>query len=126
MSGCMLYHWGSVAHPVFQYIFETIMGCLVPFTLINTCYSSVICRLRSAMFQRKGQSSRLILLIISAFAVFWLPYHIVNIIEVCYLFNAGLTASKLSLTVRPRRKHFRHMLHFSSYSSKIFVMLPQE
>ncbi|CAI5686197.1 unnamed protein product [Oreochromis niloticus] len=84
MSGCIPYHWKSVAHPVFQYIFETIMGCLVPFTLINTCYSSVICRLRSAMFQRKGQSSRLILLIISAFAVFWLPYHIVNIIEAAH------------------------------------------
>ncbi|MEQ2304589.1 hypothetical protein AMECASPLE_028665 [Ameca splendens] len=79
---CMPYHWGSVGHRVFQYLFETTFGCLVPFSLISTCYSSVICRLQSAKFQRRGQSSRLILLIIAAFAIFWLPYHIVNIIEV--------------------------------------------
>nr|XP_057923370.1 leukotriene B4 receptor 1 isoform X3 [Doryrhamphus excisus] len=78
---CVPYHWSSVGHRVFQYTFETIMGCLVPFFLINTCYSSIICRLQSAKFQRRGQGSRLILIIISAFTVFWLPYHIINIIE---------------------------------------------
>uniref|UniRef100_A0A8D0CPB7 Leukotriene B4 receptor n=1 Tax=Sander lucioperca TaxID=283035 RepID=A0A8D0CPB7_SANLU len=85
ISHCIPYHWGSTGHRVFQYLFETIMACLLPFSLINTCYSSVICRLQSAKFQRREQGSRLILLIISAFAVFWLPYHIVNIIEVILL-----------------------------------------
>lgn len=79
---CIPYHWQSVGHRVFQYTFETIMGCLVPFSLINTCYSSVICRLQSAMFHRRGRGSRLIMMIICTFAIFWLPYHIVNIIEV--------------------------------------------
>lgn len=78
----MPYHWQSVGHRAFQYLFETIMGCLVPFSLISSCYSSVICRLQSAKFQRRGKGSRLILMIISAFVVFWLPYHIVNLIEV--------------------------------------------
>ncbi|KAA8582623.1 hypothetical protein FQN60_006294 [Etheostoma spectabile] len=66
---CVPYHWQSKGHRVFQYLSETIMGCLLPFSLIITCYSSVICRLKSAMFQHRGQGSRLILLIISAFAV---------------------------------------------------------
>lgn len=79
---CIPYHWNSVGHEVFQYLFETIMGCLVPFTLINTCYSSVLCRLQSARFQRRSQGSCLILMIVCAFAVFWLPYHIVNLIQV--------------------------------------------
>lgn len=82
---CILYHWKSIPHQVFQYLFETIMGCIVPFSLISTCYSSVICRLQGAMFQSKGRGARLILLIISAFAIFWLPYHIVNIIQVSVL-----------------------------------------
>lgn len=82
---CMPYHWQSVGHRAFQYLFETIMGCLVPFSLISSCYSSVICRLQSAKFQRRGKGSRLILMIICAFAIFWLPYHIVNIIEVIVL-----------------------------------------
>ena len=88
-SFCIPYHWNSVGHRVFQYLFETIMGCLVPFSLVTTCYSSVICRLQSAKFQRRGQGSRLILLIICAFALFWLPYHIVNIIEVILLTCTG-------------------------------------
>ena len=72
----------ACVHKVFQYTFETVMACLVPFSLINTCYASVICRLRSATFHHRGRGSRLILIIVCAFAAFWLPYHIVNIIEV--------------------------------------------
>lgn len=86
---CMPYHWNSVGHEAFQYLFETIMGCLVPFTLINTCYSSVICRLQSARFHRKSQGSCLILMIICTFAVFWLPYHIVNLIQVWFQASYG-------------------------------------
>lgn len=91
VSLCSVYHWNSVPHAVFQYLFETIMGCLVPFSLINTCYSSIICRLQNARFQRKGQGSRLILMIICAFALFWLPYHIVNMIEVILFLSWELT-----------------------------------
>lgn len=90
----MPYHWGSMCHPVFQYLFETVMGCLVPFSLISTCYSSVICRLQSAKFQRRGQGSRLILLIIVTFAIFWLPYHVVNIIEVILLMQLLVVVSE--------------------------------
>lgn len=81
---CVPYHWGSVGHKAFQYLFETIMGCLAPFTLINICYSTVLCHLKKARFHSRGQGSRLILMIICTFAVFWLPYHIVNIIEVIF------------------------------------------
>ncbi|XP_023695298.1 leukotriene B4 receptor 1-like [Paramormyrops kingsleyae] len=79
---CMPYHWGSVNHEVFQYLWETLLGFLLPFCLIVGCYASIIYRLRSAMFQRKGRGSRLILIIISAFALFWAPYHLVNILQV--------------------------------------------
>lgn len=82
LNFCVSYHWNSVGHEAFQYLFETIMGCLLPFTLINTCYSSVLCRLQNTRFQRRSQGSCLILAIICAFAVFWLPYHIVNLIQV--------------------------------------------
>ncbi|KAJ0055697.1 hypothetical protein NL108_009654, partial [Boleophthalmus pectinirostris] len=78
---CIPYHGENMNHKVFQYLFETVLSWLIPFSLITSCYSSVICRLQSAMFQRKGQGSRLILFIVLAFTVFWVPYHIVNIIE---------------------------------------------
>lgn len=116
---CSLYHWRSVGHEVFQFLFETIMACLVPFTLINTCYSSVICRLRSAMFQRKGQGSRLILLIITAFAVFWLPYHIVNIIQVAGLLQGSKSVLGAAKTARPNVTAFAY---FSSAVNPILYV----
>ncbi len=82
MHVCMPYHWESDAHEIFQYLSETILGFLLPFTFILFCYISVICRLRSAMFQRKGRGNALILIIIAAFLVFWLPYHLINILQV--------------------------------------------
>ncbi|KAM4611604.1 leukotriene B4 receptor 1-like [Polymixia lowei] len=112
--------WSSKGHQVFQYLFETIMGCLLPFTFILTCYSSVFCRLRSAMFQRKGQSSRLILLIVGTFALFWLPYHIVNIIQVAGLLQDSKTVIKAAKTARPNVTAFAY---FSSAINPILYVL---
>lgn len=79
---CKAYHWNSDNHELFQYLMETLMGFLIPFTFIVFCYTSVICRLRSAMFHGRIKGSFLILIIISAFALFWLPYHVINILQV--------------------------------------------
>ncbi|XP_018543366.1 leukotriene B4 receptor 1 [Lates calcarifer] len=114
---CKPYHWNSVGHKVFQYLFETIMGCVVPFSLINTCYASVICRLQNARFHRRGQGSRLILMIICAFAVFWLPYHIVNIIEVIGLLQGSDSVMKAAQTARP------NVTAFAYFSSAINPIL---
>ncbi|XP_075884030.1 leukotriene B4 receptor 1 isoform X2 [Nelusetta ayraudi] len=114
---CIPYHWKSVAHRVFQYLFETSMGCLLPFSLINTCYSTILCRLRSARFQRREQGSRLILMIICAFAAFWLPYHIVNIIEVAGLLQNKEEVIKAALTARP------NVTAFAFFSSAVNPIL---
>ncbi|XP_034020425.1 leukotriene B4 receptor 1 [Thalassophryne amazonica] len=119
LSFCVPYHWDSVGHRVFQYLFETIMGCLLPFALINTCYSSIICRLRSAKFQRRGQGSRLILMIIAAFSVFWLPYHIVNMIEVVGLLQDSKSVIRAALTARPNVTAFAY---FSSAVNPILYV----
>ncbi|XP_061664251.1 leukotriene B4 receptor 1 [Syngnathoides biaculeatus] len=116
---CVPYHWQSVGHRVFQYTFETVMGCLVPYSLINTCYSSVICRLQSAMFQRRGQGSRLILMIICTFALFWLPYHIVNTIEVIGLLQGSRSTVDAALVARPNVTAFAY---FSSAVNPILYV----
>uniref|UniRef100_A0A8C6SHX2 Leukotriene B4 receptor n=1 Tax=Neogobius melanostomus TaxID=47308 RepID=A0A8C6SHX2_9GOBI len=113
---CLPYHGGHMGHKVFQYMFETVMGCIIPFTLINTCYSSVICRLQSAMFQQRAQGSRLILFIILAFAVFWVPYHIVNIIENLFLQDIASTR-KAARTARP------NVTAFAFFSSAVNPIL---
>ncbi|XP_072232332.1 leukotriene B4 receptor 1 [Leuresthes tenuis] len=119
LSFCIPYHWDSVGHQVFQYLFETIMGCLVPFSLVSSCYTSVICRLQSAKFQRRGQGSRLIMLIICTFAIFWLPYHIVNIIEVIGRLQGSDTVTKAATTARPNVTAFAY---FSSAVNPILYV----
>ncbi|XP_061524705.1 leukotriene B4 receptor 1-like isoform X3 [Phycodurus eques] len=116
---CVPYHWQSVGHRVFQYTFETVAGCLVPYSLINTCYSSVICRLQSAAFKRRGQGSRLILMIICTFALFWLPYHIVNTIEVIGLLQGSRTTVAAALAARPNVTAFAY---FSSAVNPILYV----
>ncbi|XP_061565988.1 leukotriene B4 receptor 1 [Cololabis saira] len=114
---CLQYHWDSVGHQIFHYLFETIMGCLVPFSLVTTCYSSIVCRLQTAKFKRKGQGSRLILLIICAFAVFWLPYHFVNIIEVAGLLLHSEPVIKAAKVARP------NVTAFAYFSSSVNPIL---
>ncbi|XP_041738702.2 leukotriene B4 receptor 1-like [Coregonus clupeaformis] len=98
---CISYHWGSVGHQVFQYLFETVLGFFLPFIFIIVCYTFVICGLRRAMFQHKGRGNRLILLIIGAFALFWLPYHLVNILQVIGLLGGNDTLLKVAKAARP-------------------------
>ncbi|XP_063042602.1 leukotriene B4 receptor 1 [Engraulis encrasicolus] len=98
---CVLYHWGSPGHASFQYLCETLLGFLLPFCLIACCYSSVFRRLRTAMFQRKGRGSCLILAILGAFIVFWLPYHIVNMLEVIGLLGNQQWALSAAKVARP-------------------------
>ncbi|KAM9330751.1 leukotriene B4 receptor 1-like [Gastrophryne carolinensis] len=69
-------------HIVFQYLFETLTGFAIPFTIILFCYIFIGLKLRSAKFQTKQKTSRLVIMIIVIFALFWLPYQIVNMIQV--------------------------------------------
>ncbi|XP_034086325.1 leukotriene B4 receptor 1-like [Gymnodraco acuticeps] len=119
LCSCVPYHWKSKGHRVFQYLFETIMAFLLPFSLINTCNSSVICRLQSAKFQRRAQGSHLILMVICTFAVFWLPYHIVNIIEVVGLLQDSKSAVTVALAARPNITAFAY---FSSAVNPILYV----
>ncbi|CAL8327050.1 unnamed protein product [Lota lota] len=116
---CTQDHGGDAQHPVFQYLFETVMGFLVPFTFIVSCYAVVVNRLRSAMFQKKGQSSRLILLIVGTFGLFWLPYHIINIMEVYGLLQGSQAVFRAAQQGRPNVTAFAY---FSSAVNPILYV----
>ncbi|XDV19299.1 hypothetical protein PO909_024796 [Leuciscus waleckii] len=106
---CTPYHWDSSTHEIFQYLCETLLGFLLPFTFILFCYISVICRLRSTMFQRKGRGNFLILLIIAAFIVFWLPYHLINILQVIGMMQDYPSLLKVAKVARPNVTAFAFM-----------------
>ncbi|XP_037388521.1 leukotriene B4 receptor 1 isoform X2 [Pygocentrus nattereri] len=56
---------------------------------------------RSAMFHGRVKGSLLILLIIITFAVFWLPYHLINVLQVIGELQNNQTLSNLVMVARP-------------------------
>ncbi|KAL3055565.1 hypothetical protein OYC64_018270 [Pagothenia borchgrevinki] len=69
-------------HERFQYAFETVSGFILPYTVIITCYVLILRRLRQTKFRRTVRSEKLILAIVVMFGLFWLPYHVINMIQV--------------------------------------------
>ncbi|XP_068587307.1 leukotriene B4 receptor 2b [Cebidichthys violaceus] len=69
-------------HVRFQYAFETVAGFILPYAVIITCYVLILRRLRQTKFQRKVRSEKLILAIVVMFGLFWLPYHVINMMQV--------------------------------------------
>ncbi|XP_067309350.1 leukotriene B4 receptor 2b [Pseudorasbora parva] len=69
-------------HVVFQYTLETVVGFLVPYVIIVSSYVCILRRLRQTRFKRRIRCESLIQAIIVTFCIFWLPYHIINIVQV--------------------------------------------
>ncbi|KAM9501491.1 leukotriene B4 receptor 2b [Clarias gariepinus] len=67
---------------VIHFCMETVVGFLLPYAIIVSSYVCILLRLRQTRFKRRVRSEKLILSIIITFAVFWIPYHIINIMQV--------------------------------------------
>ncbi len=80
----MLFH-DSVGplQEVMQYCMETLLGFLLPYGVIIGSYVCILRRIRKTCFRRRIRSEKLILVIIISFGLFWLPYHIINMVQVC-------------------------------------------
>uniref|UniRef100_A0A3Q4MWG1 Leukotriene B4 receptor 2b n=1 Tax=Neolamprologus brichardi TaxID=32507 RepID=A0A3Q4MWG1_NEOBR len=80
------------------YAFQTVAGFIIPYAIIITSYVLILKRLRETRFQRNFHSEKLILAIIIMFGLFWLPYHVINIVQVCkgiFSTNNPITTSNL-------------------------------
>lgn len=97
---CIPIHKSS-KHMIFQYIFETLTGFVIPFTIIVSCYVYIGLRLRTAKFQTKQKTSRLVIMIIVTFALFWLPYQVVNMLQVSGEILLSKTLTKAAFKARP-------------------------
>ncbi|XP_004647527.1 leukotriene B4 receptor 1 [Octodon degus] len=74
-------NYPSDRHKAFHMFFEAFTGFVVPFLVVVGSYSDISRRLRLRRFRRSRRTGRLVALIILAFAAFWLPYHVVGLIE---------------------------------------------
>ncbi|KAG9328387.1 hypothetical protein JZ751_014399 [Albula glossodonta] len=68
-------------HVVFHYTFETVLGFLLPYGVIIGSYVCILRRLRQTRFRRRIRSEKLILAIVVTFGLFWLPYHVINMVQ---------------------------------------------
>ncbi|KAM4808014.1 leukotriene B4 receptor 1-like [Rhinophrynus dorsalis] len=91
----------SPGHLVFQYTFETMLGFVIPFSIIVSSYLYIGLRLRTAKFQSKHKTSRLVILIVITFALFWFPYQLVNMLQVSGVLTTDPKLKAIARKVRP-------------------------
>ncbi|XP_016365063.1 leukotriene B4 receptor 1-like [Sinocyclocheilus rhinocerous] len=75
-------HHPRPQYEVMQYGMETLLGFLLPYGVIIGSYVCILRRIRKTRFRRRIRSEKLILVIIITFGLFWLPYHIINMVQV--------------------------------------------
>lgn len=78
---CESFHQHA-SHVVLQYTLELVLGFVVPYGVIVGSYICILRRIRQTKFRRRIRSEKLILAIVVTFCVFWLPYHLINMIQV--------------------------------------------
>ncbi|XP_054457959.1 leukotriene B4 receptor 2a [Anoplopoma fimbria] len=83
---------------VLQYTLELVFGFLIPYVVIVVSYICILRRLRQTKFRRRIRSEKLILAIVLTFCLFWLPYHVINMVQVTWaLYPPGAVKNKLEL-----------------------------
>ncbi|KAM9836737.1 leukotriene B4 receptor 1-like [Aulostomus maculatus] len=71
-------------HTVIQYLMEVVLGFIIPYTVIVASYICILRRIRQTKFRRRIRSEKLILAIVVTFCLFWLPYHVINMVQVTW------------------------------------------
>lgn len=82
---CIFSEIGSVALEVFFACLETLIGFVIPFLTLAVCYVKVASQLRH---MHKQKSAFLITAVVVAFALCWLPHHVMNVINIAHLLGA--------------------------------------
>ncbi|XP_017561660.1 leukotriene B4 receptor 1 [Pygocentrus nattereri] len=82
---CHFTEFSSMAVEVFCLCLETMVGFAIPFFILAICYCQVASQLCHIQSRTKQKSAFLIGSVVTAFALCWLPHHILNIISITHL-----------------------------------------
>ncbi|XP_015256752.1 PREDICTED: leukotriene B4 receptor 1-like [Cyprinodon variegatus] len=69
---------------VLQYTLELVLGFVVPYGVIVVSYILILRKIRQTKFRRRIRSEKLILAIVVTFCLFWVPYHVINMVQVAW------------------------------------------
>ncbi|XP_031707182.1 leukotriene B4 receptor 2a [Anarrhichthys ocellatus] len=93
---CEPAHVHPTSDVVLQYMLELVIGFLIPYVVIVVSYICILRRLRQTKFRRRIRSEKLILAIVLTFCLFWLPYHLINMVQVTSaLYPEGNSVKKI-------------------------------
>ncbi|XP_017274168.1 leukotriene B4 receptor 1 [Kryptolebias marmoratus] len=82
---CLYRSYTSKTQELVCVLLETIVGYILPFSILVVCYGCLCSRIIQMTFRAKRKSTVLIASIVVAFAICWTPYHIGNILSVIIL-----------------------------------------
>ena len=78
---CFVKDFSSVTLVVIMFCLQTVGGFVIPFIILSICYCRVAAQIRKMNFNSKQKSMVLVHAVLIAFTLCWLPYHIINIID---------------------------------------------
>ncbi len=78
---CFSREFGPLTQEIVLLCLETVGGFLIPFLILSVCYCLIAAQLRKMSFDSKQKSMVLVYAVVVAFTLCWLPYHIINIIN---------------------------------------------
>ncbi|XP_061881118.1 leukotriene B4 receptor 1 [Entelurus aequoreus] len=78
---CLYNQYDSATHELVCVLLETLVGYVLPFSILVVCYGCLCTRITQMTFKSKRKSTVLIASVVVVFAVCWTPYHIGNILS---------------------------------------------
>ncbi|KAM9817451.1 leukotriene B4 receptor 1 [Neosynchiropus ocellatus] len=70
-------------------LLETLVGYVIPFSILVVCYSCLCGRITQMNFKSKRKSTVLIASVVVVFAICWTPHHIGNVLSLIILATEG-------------------------------------
>lgn len=82
---CLYRSYTSITQELVCVLLETLVGYILPFSILVVCYGCLCSRITQMNFKSKRKSTVLIASVVVVFAICWTPHHIGNILSLIIL-----------------------------------------
>uniref|UniRef100_A0A3Q2XGK5 Si:dkey-148a17.6 n=1 Tax=Haplochromis burtoni TaxID=8153 RepID=A0A3Q2XGK5_HAPBU len=84
-DSCLYREYTSVTQELVCVLLETLVGYIIPFSILVVCYGCLCSRITRMTLKSKRKSTILIASVVVAFGICWTPHHIGNILSLIIL-----------------------------------------
>ncbi|XP_073320003.1 leukotriene B4 receptor 1 [Pagrus major] len=82
---CLFREYSSDTQELVCLLLETLVGYILPFSILVVCYGCLCSRITQMTFKSKRKSTVLIASVVVVFAICWTPHHIGNVLSLVIL-----------------------------------------